>query len=89
MKSDNEQPRGETKKLVDEQKRKRTYLAKEQELEKASDAKAAERAGKRADEETGLAAKDQARRKAMFAREQALSDAGDARKLKEKKNLPG
>jgi len=71
----------EARRIAEEQKRKKAYFAKEEELEILSKIKASEHAAKRVAEEVEQSSKDQARKAAYLAREKDIADAETARKL--------
>lgn len=78
----------ESDQVARDQARREKYLTREQALEEAGKAKAAQRAEKRAAEEIAQLAKDKVRREAFFAREQVIAEAHEARKLKCRKQPP-
>jgi hypothetical protein len=74
----------ESRRLADEEKRKKTYLAREEAIEKLSRLKESERASKRAKEESEQSAKTEARKKIYLEGEQKIADAEKERKLRER-----
>ena len=78
----------ETDQAARDQVRRERYLAREQAIEEAGQAKAAHRAEKRDAEEIAQLAKNKARKETFFTKEQAKVEAQEAKKLKDKKQPP-
>ena len=74
--------------LAQDAVRKKTYQAKEMELEKSQHAKETQRAEIRTNEDIKELVKEKARKEAYFAQEKAMAEAQEARKLKDKKQTP-
>jgi len=75
----------EVARLANEKARAKTYLAREQEIEKVQKAKEAERAKRRANEGIKELAREKARKEAYLAKEKKIADGQEARKLRDKK----
>jgi hypothetical protein len=73
-----EKAAGETGRAAKDRARREEYLARERAIEEAANARAAQRAEKRATEEIAQSAKHLARRKAFLARELAMVMASSA-----------
>ena len=78
----------EAESLARDKERRSAYMAREQAIEKVSEARHAERSEKRAVEEGEQSARDQVRRDAFLTREKTRAEGQEARKLKEKKQHP-
>ncbi|MFC1899902.1 hypothetical protein ACFLXP_06240 [Chloroflexota bacterium] len=76
----------EAAQLEKDQKRKKSYLAREQAIERASKVRETRESEKRNVEETKQQEKEQKRRKAYLVKEQKMAEDHKARKLKVKKS---
>jgi hypothetical protein len=74
----------EAAQLAKEDVRKKVYLAKEQEIEKAQKAKDAKQSEKRASENIQDSAREKARKETYLAQEKKIAEGQEARRLKDK-----
>jgi hypothetical protein len=75
----------EAAQLVKEDARKKIYLAKEQEIEKAQKAKYARESEKRASENIKDLAREKARKETYLAQEKKIAERQESRRLKDEK----